>query len=407
MIGQQVWHRVFGQGIVILECDKYLQINFETFGTKNIVPDVWGTALFLSAEDYCNRSQEDIQIKYNPLRPVVGQCPAPKNDSATLEGGSGDIDLLFSEEDYLSDSVVTKVLSISETMLLDKFEGVMKRNIVLILCQAVMRGNKKLLRIVGIDVFSGKVVNIVDTNGREYGFHSCNNEFAKLKEQTVIQADFKMFENKFHLNTLRIVSPIRILGKGNVPKLKEKYEQLYPNKSYFIHSFDEVFKFCSNHKNSRSYFIVNFTGTQIQPHKDRYQLKMDKYFVDIRDVTFDYKRNGNKFYHGWTILQCDAGANGECRFSAQRLIGKFLTMEEFEKYMKDRKIRCYDDYSAYEDSDFIIDDSFEYDEEYEAYENECVEELAETYKEYAGDILDEYSEYAEDWDEGGYYGEDR
>lgn len=69
------------------------------------------------------------------------------------------------------------------------------------------------------------------------------------------------------------------------------------------------------------------------------------------------------------------------------------------KYKADRKIRCYDDYSAYEDSDFIIDDSFEYDEEYEAYENECVEELTETYKEYAGDILDEYSEYDEDWDE--------
>ncbi len=109
-----------------------------------------------------------------------------------------------------------------------------------------------------------------------------------------------------------------------------------------------VLEFCSCHQNKRSYFIVNFTGTKIQPHKDRYQLKMDKYFVDIRDVKYDSKQNGDKYYHGWTILQCDAGANGECRFSAQRLIGKFLTKEEFEKYKADRKFGYDDDYSAYE-----------------------------------------------------------
>lgn len=76
--------------------------------------------------------------------------------------------------------------------------------------------------------------------------------------------------------------------------------------------------------------MVNFTGTQVQPHKDRYQLKMDKYFVDIRDGYSDSKQNGDKYYHGWTVLQCDVDANDELRFSAQRLIGKFLTKEEFE-----------------------------------------------------------------------------
>ena len=134
---------------------------------------------------------------------------------------------------------------------------------------------------------------------------------------------------------------------------------------------------------------------------------MDKYFVDIRDVKFDFKQNGDKYYHGWTVLQCDVDSNDEFRFSAQRLIGKFLTKDEFQRYKADRRLGHHDDYSAYEDSDFSIDDSFEYDEEYEAYENECVEELAETYKEYAGDILDEYSEYAEDCDEEEYYDEDR
>lgn len=391
---KDVWHKVFGIGSVIDKFDDFVLINFHTAGEKKISNSVWGTILFLSIEDFKDPDKQKIKEKYSKYLP----------DPITVESKDVIVEAVSTNEDFID---VFNLPTIDERMLFDSFDGVTKRNIVIILCQKIKRGNKPFLRIIGIDVFTGKVVNVVDTNGSEYGLHSYHNELAKLKEQTVIQAEFKTIKNMFHLNTLRIVSPIRILGKCNVPKLKEKYHLLYPSISDFIHNFAEAFAFCSEHKNSRSYFIVNFTGTQIQPHKDRYQLKMDKYFVDIRDVTFDFKRNGNKFYHGWTILQCDAGANGECRFSAQRLIGKFLTKEEFEKYKEDRKIRCYDDYSAYEDSDFIIDDSFEYDEEYEAYENECVEELAETYKEYAGDILDEYSEYAEDWDEEGYYGEDR
>ncbi|NCC86582.1 MAG: hypothetical protein EOM05_01775 [Clostridia bacterium] len=391
---KDLWHKVFGIGSVTDEFDDYVLVNFHNVGEKKISNSVWGTILFFSIEDFKDPDKQKIKEKYSKYLP----------EPITVESKEAIVEAASTNEDCID---VFNFPTIDERMLFDSFDGVMKRNIVIILCQKTKRGGKPFLRIIGIDVFTGKVVNVVDTNGSEYGLHSYHNELAKLKEQTVIQAELKTIKNKFHLNTLRIVSPIRILGKCNVPKLKEKYQLLHPSIPDFIHNFAEAFAFCSEHKNSRSYFIVNFTGTQIQPHKDRYQLKMDKYFVDIRDVTFDFKRNGNKFYHGWTILQCDAGANGECRFSAQRLIGKFLTKEEFEKYKEDRKIRCYDDYSVYEDSDFIVDDSFEYDEEYEAYENECVEELTETYKEHAGDILDEYSEYAEDWDEEGYYGEDR
>lgn len=391
---KDVWHKVFGNGSVIDEFNDYVLVNFHNVGEKKISNSVWGTILFFSIEDFKEPDKQKIKEKYSKYLP----------EPIIVEPKEITVEAVSTNENCID---IFNFPTIDERMLFDSFDGVMKRNIVIILCQKIKRGNKPFLRIIGIDVFTGKVVNVVDTNGSEYGLHSYHDEFARLKEQTVIQAEFKTIKNLFHLNTLRIVSPIRVLGKSNVPKLKEKHEQLYPNISGFIHSFDEVFEFCSGHKNSRSYFIVNFTGTQVQRHKDRYQLKMEKYFVDIRDVKYDSKQNGDKYYHGWTILQCDAGANGECRFSAQRLIGKFLTKEEFEKYKADRKFGYDDDYSAYEDSDFIIEDSFEYDEEYEAYENECVEELAETYKEYAGDILDEYSEYDEDWDEEGYYGEDR
>ena len=391
---KDVWHKVFGIGSVIDKFDDYVLINFHNAGEKKISNSVWGTILFLSIKDFKDPDKQKIKDKYSKYLP----------EPITVESADVIVEAVSTNEDFID---VFNLPTIDERMLFDSFDGVTKRNIVIILCQKIKRGNKPFLRIIGIDVFTGKVVNVVDTNGSEYGLHSYHNELAKLKEQTVIQAEFKTIKNKFHLNTLRIVSSFRVLGSSNISKLRQKYDQLYPTILGFILSFNEVFSFCESHKNSRSYFIVNFTGSKVQAYKDKHQLKMDKYFVDIRDNKYKYKENKGKYFRGRVILQCDVDADGECRFSAQRLIGKFLTKEEFEKYKEDRKIRCYDDYSAYEDSDFIIDDSFEYDEEYEAYENECVEELAETYKEYAGDILDEYSEYAEDWDEGGYYGEDR
>ena len=131
------------------------------------------------------------------------------------------------------------------------------------------------------------------------------------------------------------------------------------------------------------------------------------YFVDIRDTKQNLTQIKEKYYHGWIVLQCDVGFNGEYKFSAQRLLGNFLNKQEFEKYQKNRKIfyGSDDDYDLYEMGDFEMDDFFEDDDEYELYENEYVEELAETYKDYAGDILDEYIEYAQDCDEYEYYDE--
>ncbi len=388
-----VWHKVFGIGSVIDKFDDYVLVNFHNVGEKKISNSVWGTILFLSIEDFKDPDKQKIKEKYSKYLP----------EPITVESKDAIVDAVWTNEDCID---AINYPTIDERMLFDSFDGVMKRNIVIILCQKAKRGNKTFLRIIGIDVFTGKVVNVVDTNGSEYGLHSYHNELAKLKEQTVIQAEFKTIKNEFHLNTLRIVSAFRVLGSSNISKLRQKYDQLYPTILGFILSFNEVFSFCESHKNSRSYFIVNFTGSKIQAYKDKHQLKMDKYFVDIRDNKYKYKENKGKYFRGRVILQCDVDADGECRFSAQRLIGKFLTKEEFEKYKADRKFGYDDDFSAYENSDFSIDDSFEYDEEYEIYENECVEELAETYKEYSGDILDEYSEYAQDWDEEGYYGEE-
>ena len=393
---ESVWHKGFGVGSVISKCADYVLVDFENIGEKKISNSVWGTILFFSIEDFKEFDKQKIKEKYSGYltKPIM------------LESKKDILDNILFTGDY---SNCFKSPAVDEKMLFNDFGGITKRNIVIILCQNIKNENKMFLRIIGIDIFTGKTINIVDTNGSEYGFHSYNSEFAKLPEQTVIQADFKMFTNEFHLNTLRIVGPILVLGRGNVPKLKEKYERIYPNISGFIHSFDDVFEFCSSRKSSRSYFIVNFTGSMVQPYKERYQLKMSKYFVDIRDLLFDSKSNGNKFYHGWTILQCDIDAKGKHRFSAQRLIGKFLTEQEFEEYKEHRKAgHCnQDDYLLYENESLEIVDSFEYDEEYEVHENEYGKELNGAYNEYAGELLDEYSEYYENWDEEGDCDEDK
>lgn len=395
MIGNQVWHKTFGYGCITDISRNYILITFETHGEKKISNSVWGTILFFSIKDFQDIEKEKVKTKYNEYLPVP--------------------ELQVYDQSFLQEDIAQSVVStIDQKMLLEGFDGAMKRNIVIILCQKTKRGNKIFLRIIGIDVFTGKTVNIVDTNGSEHGLHSYSKEFAELSERAVIQAEFKMLANKFHLNTLRIVSPICILGKCNVRKLRDKYKQLYSNIPNFVHSFDEVFEFCNSHKSSRSYFIVNFTGTKIQAYKNRYQLKMDNHFVDIRDIKFDLKQNGNEYYHGWAIVQCDVSSNGEYRFSAQHLFGKFLNKDEFKEYRKKRIADYYnqDSFTAYEseeleDEDIIVpEDGYQtYEYEYkDEYLQEQERELAETYKQYATDTLDEYSEYAE---EEGNYDEDK
>lgn len=386
MIARQVWHKTFGVGSVIEKNDDYALINFDAFGEKKISISVWGTILFFSEEDFQNSDKEKIKANYS------GYLPIPKPVKKREENYDG--------EKYIDDS---KFKTVNQKMLMNSFDGTSKRNIVIILCQKTIRDNKSFLRIIGIDVFTGKVVNIVDTNGREYGLHSYHSEFAKLEEQIAIQADFKMIASSFHLNTLRIVSPFRILGKSNVRKLKEKYERLYSDIPDFIHEFKKVFEFCDSHKNSRSYFIVRFSNTKIQLHKDTYQLKMYKHFVNIRDAAFDYKQNEGKPYQGWVILQCDVNASGEYRFLARRLLGRFLTEQEAQKNGAANLGSTYEFTADKEGAFFVLQD------EYDEYNNEILsekeKELAGIYEEYDINTLDEYSEYTEDWNEEGDYNE--
>jgi len=350
MSAKQVWHKTFGYGSIVDIFKDYTLINFEIHGEKEIPHTAWGTILFFSIEDYQDIDKEKIKAKYSEY--LHSQTPLVYNKVLTQ-------DTCINEECR----EVFNFPTIDKRMLFESFSGTIKRNIVIILCQTITIANKRFLRIIGIDILTGKVVNIVDTNGSEYGFHSYNKEFAKLSEQMVIQAQFKIIASDFHLNTLRIVSALRIIEKIKVSKLREKYVQSYPNNSDFIHSFDDVFKFCDSHKNSRSYFIVNFTGTEVKLHKNKYQLKMNTYFVDIRDIKQDFTQIKEKYYHGWIVMQCDVDPNGEKNFLAQRLLGKFLNKQEFEKYQKNRMSDCYseDDYALYENADFKMEESCEYD----------------------------------------------
>lgn len=384
---KSVWHKIYGNGIVVESCEDYTLINFEKVGEKKIANTVWGLILFFTIEDYKNTNKNRIKEKYKDL------IYTPKYSSDTLIVNDGNsINTVLSEE-------------LNDRVLIEPFVGSMKRNIVIILCQKVVKTNNHFLRVVGIDVFSGKTVNIVDTNGSSHGLHSYNEEFVKLREQTVIQADFKIFESIFHLNTLRIVSEWRILGKSNVPKLRKKYMELPLGISDFIFSFDNIFEFCSSHKNSNIYLLTNFSDTQVNIHKNKYQLKMGSYFVDILDQKINIVQKKDMFYHGWTILHCYIDSAGKYRFTAQRLIGKFLNEQEHKQYILKKNQAMYytDNFGDLNIDEEFLEESFDYDEEDDIYRHEDEEELIETYKEYADDILDEYQEYQEGWDEEDHY----
>jgi hypothetical protein len=55
--------------------------------------------------------------------------------------------------------------------------------------------------------FTGKVVNVVDTNGSEYGLHSYHNGLHNSKSKRY-SSEFKTIKKRIHLNTSGFVSPI-------------------------------------------------------------------------------------------------------------------------------------------------------------------------------------------------------
>lgn len=110
------------------------------------------------------------------------------------------------------------------------------RNIAIISNRIFEQRGRKYLKIVGLDVFTGKVVSLIDNHGKNYGLCSYNEDCAKLKSRMVIKVPVGLCENVFVqqgknqsvklCNVMRMKGKYEILGTTNWFELRKKYEEL-------------------------------------------------------------------------------------------------------------------------------------------------------------------------------------
>lgn len=216
-------------------------------------------------------------------------------------------------------------------------EGDGIRTIVILKVFSIHINNKKYLKIIGIDVITASIVLIIDTNGKEYGAHSYNESMLKLKSNTVIKATFKYTLLDNYANVLRITSDYSIIGESDIIKLKSKYYGLHYNN--FINSFTEIDELLKLYKDKEFYTFTHFTGTQLRKFKQRYQIKMGKYFINFSDDK-NVSNFENLDFRGYALIVCRL-YKSRPYFTIIEIWGGFLSGNKLTELKRNEKISNY------------------------------------------------------------------
>jgi hypothetical protein len=233
-----------------------------------------------------------------------------------------------------------------------------KRVIVLAYKSVEILNKKKYLKIIGIDVYSGTTVLIVDTNSMKYGLHSYEDAFISLKPYSVIKAPFKYVESDEYANVLRITGIFELLGFSNIEMLKIKYDSL-GYISFIKHfnelddfyninkhnKYDQIFKSSINNGETQYvnnkkelYTFVRFSGTKLDIHNGKYQLKIGSHFANInKDI--EVSKYLNHWYIGPVLLSCKKNQSGSLNITALKLLGRFYSDDEYKELKCKRNSR--------------------------------------------------------------------
>jgi len=107
------------------------------------------------------------------------------------------------EFDLLNDIIMPHEQANDLILPLEKLDGKpdnSKRVIVLVDTSVKILNKRKYLKIIGIDVYSGTTVLIVDTNSMKFGLHSYEDAFINLKPLSVIKAPFQYVDSDEYSN---------------------------------------------------------------------------------------------------------------------------------------------------------------------------------------------------------------
>lgn len=230
------------------------------------------------------------------------------------------------------------------------------RTIVILSNKRSTRSSTIMRRVLALDLQTGSIITLASSPEED---EIPVDKIGQLAKGEVVKAMLKKIRHKKHADVYLVSSRQDIVSLGRIDRLLtlfdkcsryhkglnvyfdrsdyDKYIADSPNWSpssqdyYPISSFDDVLSGVFEVKQKKvRHFLVNFTGSQIRPHKQYYQIKMRNCFVNI-DVS---NRDNGKFFKGVALLRCYTDKNGRDIYFAEELFGDTGTAEEIKAWSK-------------------------------------------------------------------------
>ncbi|MGB4661442.1 MAG: hypothetical protein WBI07_19880 [Mobilitalea sp.] len=297
-----VYHAKYGKGILVdkLECSYCINFDGEV---KNFVNNLWGTKLFLC--------QADVEA-YKTY-----------NQSAILECAS-QYEVLNAQDMFESElrNKKKRDKEIADTTERINMEFILIYN------------NDD---IIGIDVYSKELVVVAPYSIRIEEVFNCKNYIHQIKEIPLLTrclAEVAVIEQIDELSgDIVILSDIQQIEKISVKYLRacdKNFNEILIYKNAPVLPFDEILNKSKNLSN-RQYYIAKFTGTKILSQENKkgklkYQIKMDRVYVNITDKYWGLSTKENLYYCGLVLIQAIPIPDGFTGYNAVHLYeNKFLS----------------------------------------------------------------------------------
>ena len=294
---------------------------------------------------------------------------------------------------------------------LSNLNGQDSRNIAIISNRICEQKGRKYLKIVGLDIFTGKIVTLIDNHGKNYGLCSYSEDCAKLKSRMVIKVPVELCENVFvqqgknqsvkSCNVMRMKGKYEILGTTNWFELRKKYEEL--RNSSESESFKllvkpisvfKVFELFKNCEDLSIYIPVHFHGTHhIKTENSKASLYNPETGKSFDFISSNKKLldNTGKYIEGIVIAKIIV-SNDKITLSLDKaIICKFFRYSKSERnndffnkkqqYYEEENLRIAASYRGYVfQDDYYPGEEDDYSDKYRPYES--MEEYCDEYEEY-------------------------
>ena len=256
---------------------------------------------------------------------------------------------IFYPEHTVQPNDAYKYSDYKDLFLLEDLGGREVRNIAIMYIKSEYKNNVKYLLILGVDIFTQKMIRLVDTYGMKYGLCRYCEDYKDLRIKTVIKVPCKIC-NDSYLNALRIVGKPMIIGKTNFNSLIKKFratvfcgELFLPFLKLDVPCFIQILK---NNPEKEFYARVSISSTIKKYQGEKYQVKFSagsiNRFADIIDERFinEYPKLDNCFIKAVALVK-GKNVNGRIRVYVVKIYEHtvYKSLHEYEKTMMFEKFR--------------------------------------------------------------------